>query len=254
MIKVAVTGGSGRMGQEIIAALQGNQHCKLVLALVRQGHHFVGKQVKDALQLDELPADPIFTDSILHSTAFDVLIDFSSPLATSYYVSECVALSRPMVIGTTGLNAKQQGSLQQAAKKIPLLFAPNMSIGVNICYQLLANCAKLMGNDWQAAIADIHHQHKKDAPSGTALKMAEIIAANSKPQQPAVQINSVRIGEVTGEHSILFVGDGESIQITHRSFNRQAYANGAVHAAIWLAQQPPGLYSMQDLMTDLAPA
>jgi len=221
MLKIAVTGANGKMGQAIVAAIAEDKACCLAQALTRQD------------QLTE---------------KFDVLVDFTLPLATSYYLKRCVELSRPMIIGTTGLNSKEQNALQDAAKSIPIVFAPNMSIGINICYNLLATCVKLITEDWQIAISETHHQHKKDAPSGTALKMAEVITANSGLAESALQINSCRIGEVTGEHTALFVGAGESIEITHRAFNRQAFASGAILAAKWVLNQKPGLYSMQDVL------
>ena len=217
MLKIAITGTTGRMGKEVIVAINNNK--KLVC-------------------VDYLPGTDVF----------DVLIDFTTPSAIHKHLEHCVKLSCPMVIGTTGLGEIEKKALQAAVLHIPIVIAPNMSIGVNVCYNLLESCAKALGANWQVAISEVHHKYKKDAPSGTALKMGEIIEKYSGIDQDSIQFNSIRAGDVVGEHTVSFIGDGERIEITHKASNRQAFAQGAVLAARWVVGKKPGLYSMQDVI------
>lgn len=219
MIKIAVTGTTGRMGKEVIAAINSNKDLTVV-------------------------------DYLTGTDVFDVLIDFTAPSAIHKHLEHCVKLSRPMVIGTTGLGEVEKKALQAAVIDIPIVIAPNMSIGVNVCYHLLEACAKALGKNWQVAISEVHHKYKKDAPSGTALKMGEIVEKYAGIEQDFIQFNSIRAGDVVGEHTVSFIGDGERIEITHKASNRQAFAQGAVLAARWVVGKEPGLYSMQDVIQD----
>ena len=248
MLKIAVTGPTGRMGAEIIAAINMDPTTILTVALVRNGHAFIGKKINDEFKLNNNRENLNFTDSLLVSNAADVLIDFSLPAATKMYIEQCLQLSMPMVIATTGFNDAEKENIKKAAANIPIVFAPNMSLGVNLCYDLLASCAKVTGTDWQVAISEIHHKQKKDAPSGTALKMGEVITNHSGIEKSAIQFNSIRAGDAVGEHTVLFVGDGERIEIIHRASSRLAFAKGALMAAKWLQGKKPGLYSMQDVI------
>ena len=219
MYQIAVTGLTGKMGQAIVTALA--THPDLAL-------------VEYTAANDE----------------FDVLIDFTAPAALPKHLEHCLKISRPIVVGTTGLTAREQHELQAAGQHIAIVYAPNMSKGVNVCYQLLAMCAKMLGADWQVAISETHHKHKKDAPSGTALKMGEVISKNSDITPAMLQFNSIRAGDVVGEHTVSFIADGERIEIKHLATNRQAFAQGAIQAAKWLLQTAPipGVYSMQDVV------
>ncbi len=251
MIKIAVTGATGRMGKEVITAINADPNCKLAIALIRPTSALIGTKVTDFIKLNNKNHDNqdlVFTDSLIDAEAFDVVVDFSLPIVTINYLSQCLKLSRPMVVATTGFSEADKNSLREAAQKIPILFAPNMSLGVNICYNLLELCAKAIGVDWQVAISEIHHKHKKDAPSGTALKMGEVITKFSGIEKSEIQFNSVRAGDVVGEHTVSFIGDGERIEITHCASNRQAFAKGALMAAKWLINKKPGLYTMQDVI------
>lgn len=250
MLKLAVSGATGRMGKEVITAINAEADVILTEVLVRDGHALLGKRVADVIKLNNNVYSLVFTKTLAESKLADVLIDFSLPAATMNYVAQCIELKLPMVIGTTGFSIADKQVLQQAAQEIPIILAPNMSVGINICYNLLALAAQAMGLDWQVAISETHHQYKKDAPSGTALKMGEIISQNTGLADDKIQYNSLRLGDIIGEHQVLFVGNSEQITIAHRATTRQAFAKGALSAAKWLIAKPPGLYTMQDVIKD----
>jgi 4-hydroxy-tetrahydrodipicolinate reductase len=215
MISVAVNGSSGRVGRLIV---------------------------------DEINRDPTLSLGSLDQS-IDVLIDFSAPVSTLECLDICVAQKYPMVIGTTGFSELEKVKIEHAAQSIPIVFSPNMSIGINISYKLLDLAANLLKKHISlplaVSITDIHHQHKKDAPSGTALRMAEVIRhANAD----VIELSSVRSGETIGEHSALFQLAGEEISIIHKANDRALYAAGALKAAKWINNQPPGLYDMQDVL------
>jgi 4-hydroxy-tetrahydrodipicolinate reductase len=248
MLKIAVTGATGRTGKEVITAINTEADVILTEVLVRENHELLGKKVNDFIKLNNDEHSLVFTDTIDPSNLADVLVDFSLPVATRKYLTQCVQLARPMVIGTTGLSVEDKEELRKAAARIPIVFAPNMSLGVNICYNLLESCAKNIDTNWQVAISEIHHKQKKDSPSGTALKMGEIIANYSDVNGATIQYSSIRAGDVVGEHRILFVCEGEQIEITHRAMNRLVFAKGALMAAKWVVKKNPGLYTMQDVV------
>ena len=206
MLNIAITGTTGRMGKEIITVIANDPEVTLTEALVRNGSKLLNVRVNQFIRLNNINDNLFFTDYLNNDKASDVVIDFSLPIATCNYIEQCLELSKPIVIGTTGFNKSEKEILQKAAIKIPLLFAPNMSLGVNICYNLLASCAKLINSDWQIAINELHHKHKKDAPSGTAVKMREVIAKNSDIAENNIQTNSIRAGDIVGEHNVFFVG------------------------------------------------
>ena len=210
------------------------------------------------------------TGVVLESSAaaagdFDVLIDFSIPQATLQALSACVAARRALVVGTTGFAPAQADALKAAAETIPLLAAPNMSLGVNLCLTLLQRAATALGADADVEIIETHHRHKIDAPSGTALKMGEVVAAatgrdlaqcavyarhGQTGERPAgaIGFQSIRAGDVVGDHTVLFALAGERIEISHKAASRLAFVRGALHAAKWIANRPPGLYDMHDVL------
>lgn len=217
MINIALGGSTGRMGQLLKKAIEQDTET----------------QLKDVIE-------PI-----------DVFIDFSVPSATLEYLEVCLNRSCAMVIGTTGLNESQKAVLKKASNHIPIVFSPNMSIGINVCYKLLDLASKIL-KDHQAdiGISDIHHKHKKDAPSGTALRMGEVIskARGQTLPESGIQITSQRIGEVMGDHTVLFALPNEQIEITHKANDRLLFALGALKAAKWVKDKPPNLYDMQDVL------
>ena len=196
---------------------------------------------------------------------FDVLIDFTSPRATMAHLALCLANKKAIVIGTTGLSESQQQSVAEAAESIPVVFAPNMSIGVNLCFKLLEQAAAVLGDDVDIEISEAHHRNKKDAPSGTALKMGEIIAdtlgrnldecavygregTSEIRDRKTIGFATIRAGDIVGDHTVTFAGLGERIEITHKASSRMTFASGAVRAAAWLSDKDAGLYSMQDVL------
>jgi len=241
MTKIAITGSNGRMGQALIEAVKLNPNVSEGSILKR------GDDIKRVLK------------------DFDVLIDFTRPEATLDALSTCQSAGKAMVIGTTGFSDDALKVIDQASSDIPIVFAPNMSVGVNLTLKLLETTAKVIGTDSNIEIVEAHHRHKVDAPSGTALKMGEIIAnalgrdlsecavygregKEGPRDRQTIGFSSIRGGDVVGEHTVTFFMEGERVEITHKASSRMTYANGAVKASQWLTNQPNGLYSMQDVL------
>jgi 4-hydroxy-tetrahydrodipicolinate reductase len=196
---------------------------------------------------------------------FDVLIDFTNPASTMQHLDFCEPAGKSIVIGTTGFTDEQKLAIEKAGKKIPVVFAPNMSVGVNLCFKLLEQAAKVIGEDSDVEIIEAHHRHKKDAPSGTALKMGEVVADAlgrnlsdvavygregniGERDKNTIGFESIRAGDIVGDHTVMFAGEGERIEITHKSNSRMNYASGSVKAALWLRDKKAGLYDMQDVL------
>ncbi|CAC9566736.1 4-hydroxy-tetrahydrodipicolinate reductase (EC 1.17.1.8) [uncultured Gammaproteobacteria bacterium] len=241
MIKIAVTGASGRMGQTIIEAINQTNGVELGVKLNKG---------------DDL-------NSVLNQ--FDILIDFTRPEATLDYLAICMSANKAIVIGTTGFDDVGLATIDNAAKKIPVVFAPNMSVGVNLSFKLLDMAARVIGHDADIEIVEAHHRHKVDAPSGTALKMGEVVAnalgrdlskcavygreGIEKPRdKETIGFSTIRGGDVVGEHTVSFFMDGERVEITHKASSRMTFANGSVRAANWLEGKSAGLYSMKDVL------
>ena len=241
MIRIAVVGASGRMGQTIIEAI--NQSDKAILGVTLD-------------KGDDLNA-------VLDQ--FDTLIDFTRPEATLEYLNACQSSGKSMVIGTTGFSDDQLQAINNAASNMPIVFAPNMSVGVNLSLKLLDMAARVIGEDADIEIVEAHHRHKVDAPSGTALKMGEVVAnalgrdlsecavygregIEEPRDRQTIGFSTIRGGDVVGEHTVSFFMEGERVEITHKASSRLTFANGAVRAASWLEGQSAGLYSMQDVL------
>jgi len=241
MTRIAITGSNGRMGRALIRAVKLNPNVSQGSILNR------GDDIKQALN------------------DFDVLVDFTRPEATLDALSICQSAGKAIVIGTTGFNDDALKVIDQASSDIPIVFAPNMSVGVNLTLKLLETTANVIGTDSNIEIVEAHHRHKVDAPSGTALKMGEVIAnalgrdlsecavygreGTKEPRdRQTIGFSSIRGGDVVGEHTVTFFMEGERVEITHKASSRMTYANGAVKACQWLANQENGLYSMQDVL------
>jgi len=241
MTRIAINGSKGKMGQTLIEAINLNENVDLGVGLDK------GDSLNNSLE------------------DFDVLIDFSRPDATMNALSICESSGKAMVIGTTGFSDDELEVIIQASKDIPIVFAPNMSIGVNLTLKLLETSAKVIGPDSSIEIIEAHHRYKVDSPSGTALKMGEVVAnalgrnltdcaiygreGIEKPRDlNSIGFSSIRGGDVVGEHTVAFFMEGERVEITHKASSRMIYANGAVRAANWLHNKPNGLYSMQDVL------
>lgn len=251
------------MGRAVIQAAHAAR-LPVGAALERQGMPEIGR---DALELAGLEARgvPITTDVAAAAGAFDVLVDFTRPEGTLAVLDSCVALGKGMVIGTTGFSPEQLARIETAARRIPIVKAGNFSLGVNLCLQLLETAAAALGEGFDVEIVEAHHKHKVDAPSGTALMLGEAVArgagkslerhavyerhghTGARPQG-AIGFSTIRGGDVVGDHTVMFLGDGERVEITHKASSRLNFAHGAVRAAGWLAARQPGLYSMQDVL------
>ncbi len=261
---VAITGCTGRMGLALLQASREGNHINLTAALAPADSPEVGHDVGELLHTEPLGVS--ITDDINTAIASsDVLIDFTRPEATLSYLQACVKAGRAMVIGTTGFSEDELQQIAEAAKQIPIVHAPNMSVGVNLCFNLLQQAAKILGDDYDVEVIEAHHRHKVDAPSGTALRMGEVVAEaldrnfntcsvhgrhgqTGERGRKTIGFSAIRAGEIVGDHTVLFAGQGERIEITHRASDRIIYAKGALRAASWLQNQPPGLYSMQDVL------
>lgn len=258
MIKVAVAGAKGRMGSLIANLTLGKPDFKLVGVTEKPDSEIIGKEftngVKFYSSLKEIPEKP------------NVFIDFTTPKATLQNIKDAKDLGISMVIGTTGFSEEGKREIEEASKEIPIVFSPNMSLGVNLLFKLVGEVARaLKDKGYDVEIFEIHHRFKKDAPSGTALKLAEIIAkeleknlsevavygrkgqvGERKPEE--IGILSARMGDVVGEHTVYFATLGERIELTHRATSRETFARGALVAAKWVAGKKAGLYTMFDVL------
>jgi len=260
MIRAAVAGACGRMGNTIIQAIGSTDGIELAGALEHQGHPQLG-------QVCSLPgSSPVAITSGPESiSGVDVLIDFTTPEGSLSNLEACAELGIGAVIGTTGLGEEQKEALHMFALRTPTVFSPNMSVGVNLLFRLAATAAAALGDDYDVEIVEAHHRMKKDAPSGTALGLAEVVAealgrnlADSAVyarhgmigERPAgeIGIQTIRAGDIVGEHTLLLAGPGERIELTHRAHSRDNFARGAVRAAVWVVGKEPGLYSMADVL------
>ncbi|CAK0761748.1 4-hydroxy-tetrahydrodipicolinate reductase [Gammaproteobacteria bacterium] len=264
MTRIAIHGVAGRMGRVLIEASKKNPEIVLTVALEYPKHEIIGKDVGSLAGGDSVGV--LVTDNpAVAIPHFDVLIDFTNPQSSLAALAACCAAGRAMVIGTTGFDAAQKALIAEATRKIPVVMSPNMSIGVNLCFKLLDLAARVLGDEVDVEIIEAHHHLKVDAPSGTALRMGEVVAAalGRNLQQCAVHgregntgirrrstigFSSIRAGDIVGDHTVLFAGTGERIEITHRASSRLTFAAGAMRAAVWVMGQPPGLYDMRDVL------
>lgn len=264
MIKVAVTGAAGRMGGRIITLVTEAEGLEVAGAVEMTGHTRLGDDAGYVAGCGDLGVT--ITDSLEQALAnADVLIDFTWPEVTLANAEVCARLGKAMVVGTTGLNQEQRDVIARVAQSSPVVFAPNMSVGVNVCFKLLKDMAKTLGEGFDVEIVELHHNKKKDSPSGTAVRMGEIVAdaldrdynevANyhregmcGERSQEEIGMQTVRGGDIVGEHTVYFIGMGERIELTHRAMSRDMFARGAVRAAGWLGGREAGLYDMQDVL------
>ena len=262
MINVAIAGSSGRMGRSLLSAVFESSDFRLHAALGRMGSPLVGK---DAGELVGSPCGvPISGENGAVSGA-DVLIDFTRPEATLAHLEFCRKMKISMVIGTTGFSQEEKALLADASEDIAIVFAPNMSVGVNLAFKLLEIAASVLGNDYDVEIIEAHHRHKVDAPSGTALKMGEVVAealgrdlsecavygrqgVTGERHASTIGFSTVRGGDIVGDHTVLFAGTGERIEITHKAESRATFATGALRAARFLIGRDAGLYDMRDVL------
>jgi 4-hydroxy-tetrahydrodipicolinate reductase len=263
-LRLAVPGAAGKMGRMIVKVISETPSTELVAAMERPGSPLLGQDagtvaglaafgVLIAAELDEALAEA------------DVVIDFTAPSATAWTVSRAAEHEVGVIIGTTGLGEAEKRAVWQASERIPIVLSANMSLGVNVLFGLLAQAARALGDDYDVEIVELHHRQKKDAPSGTALAMASVLAEALERDLGKVArygregqvgarttdeigVLAVRGGDIVGEHTAYFCGLGERLEITHRASSRETFARGAVRAAQWLRDRDPGLYDMQDVL------
>lgn len=263
-MRIAVTGAAGRMGKYLIEAVQQAEGASLGAALARPESTLLGADAGELAAVGKLGvALSGNLESVLDQ--FDVLIDFTHPSVTLKNLEICRQAGKAMVIGTTGFSAAEKQLLVDAGKEIPIVFAANFSVGVNLCLKLLDTAARVLGDDVDIEVLEAHHRHKVDAPSGTALRMGEVVAnalgrdlekvavygregQTGARARETIGFATVRAGDVVGEHTVLFAADGERVEITHKASSRMTFAKGAVRAASWLRECSAGLYDMQDVL------
>ena len=263
-IRIGVIGAGGRMGRMLIEAVQDNPQTTLSAAIERQGSSLVGADAGEVAAIGRLDVQ-IVDDLQAVINDIDVLIDFSLPDATEKNMQICAEHNVAMVIGTTGFNKQQEQVLEKASKHIAIVYAGNYSTGVNLSLKLLGMAAKAFGTEADVEIIEAHHKHKIDAPSGTAFMMAEAVAEargqnlkdvavygregqTGERETGTIGIHAIRGGEIVGDHTVMFIADGEVVEITHRARERMTFAAGAVRAATWIVQQSAGQYNMQDVL------
>ncbi|MDR9751883.1 4-hydroxy-tetrahydrodipicolinate reductase [Pseudomonas sp. SZMC_28357] len=264
MRRIAVMGAAGRMGKTLIEAIQQAPGAGLTAAVDRPDSTLVGADAGELAALGRIGV-PLSGDLDRVVDEFDVLIDFTHPTVTLKNLAFCRKHRKAMIIGTTGFSVDEKELLAQAGKDIPIVFAANFSVGVNLCLKLLDTAARVLGDDVDIEISEAHHRHKVDAPSGTAVRMGEVIAdalgRNLKDvavygregqtgarERQTIGFATVRAGDIVGDHTVLFAADGERVEITHKASSRMTFAKGAVRAALWLDGREPGLYDMQDVL------
>jgi 4-hydroxy-tetrahydrodipicolinate reductase len=235
MIKLGISGVCGRMGRRIFELASLDKEFEIMFALEKKGTHFIGKTLGN-LKISS-SSDGIFL--------IDVFVDFTTPEATESNLDYIAKYKKALVLGTTGLNEIQTKKVQEISKIVPIIFSPNMSVGVNVLFGILPEIAKRLGPDYGIEIVEAHHKAKKDAPSGTAKKFAQILVEITKKDIP---VHAVRLGDIVGDHTIIFCGNSERIEIKHQAHSRDLFALGALKAAKWVFGKPAGLYSMQDVL------
>ena len=262
-LDIAVAGAGGRMGRSVAQACAEAADVRLAAALEAPGYALVGT---DAGLIAGVGAQGVFVvDRPADMEPFDVLIDFTNPQGALEHLEECVRRGRGAVVGATGFDEAQRAATRAFALRVPVVVAPNMSVGVNLCFRLVESAARALGDDVDVEIVEAHHRHKVDAPSGTALRMGEVVAEalgrdlrqcavygregrTGERARATIGFETIRAGDIVGEHTVLFAGTGERVEITHRSSSRMNFAVGALRAARWVRGQPAGMYDMQDVL------
>jgi 4-hydroxy-tetrahydrodipicolinate reductase len=264
LIRIAVAGAGGRMGRTLVQAVNETDGLVLGAATERAESSLLGADAGELAGIGALGVS-VACDLAECLDDFDVLIDFTLPAATLMHLEVCRAAGKCMVIGTTGLDPAQRDTIAEAGRKMGIVFAPNMSVGVNLCFKLLDIAARVLGDEVDIEIIEAHHRHKVDAPSGTALRMGELIASalgrdlgevavygregqTGPRERRTIGFETIRAGDIVGEHSVWFVAEGERVEIAHKASSRMNFARGAVRASSWIAGHGPGLFDMQDVL------
>lgn len=263
-VRIAIAGAAGRMGKILVEALTLNENAQISAAFERPESTLIGCDVGEVAGIGKLGV-PISDGIERVVNEFDVLIDFTAPVATLKHIRVCAEHGKAMVIGTTGFDAEQKEEFNILLQQIPAVVASNYSTGVNLCFKLLEVASTVLGEDSDIEVFEAHHRHKVDAPSGTALSMGEVIAKTLGRDLDEVAVYSregltgardresigfsvVRGGDVVGDHTVSFFAEGERVEITHKASSRMSFGRGAVRAAVWLADKDAGVYDMQDVL------
>ena len=263
-MKIGVVGAAGRMGGAVVRQVAATDGCMVVAACETHGSPAVGRDAGDLAGIGPIGVT-VLDDAAALFQAADAVVEFSIPAATIVHSGLAAAAGCIHVIGTTGLDAVQEAALARAGEAAPVVYAPNMSLAVNVLFALTRQVAALLDEDFDIEIVEMHHRHKTDAPSGTALRLGRAAAAGRKVdldaagvftrhgqtgarQRGAIGFATLRGGDVTGDHSVIFAADGERLELSHKSQSRQIFARGAVRAALWARTAGPGLYSMQNVL------
>lgn len=263
-VRVIVTGAAGQMGKRLIALAKDSQNLELAGATEAKSHPSLGKDVGEVVGCGPMG---IFLSDDLGALVSkgDVVVDFTTPSATLTHVRLALEQKRPMVVGTTGFSPDELSTLLQQAQEIPCVIAPNMSAGINVLLQIIGKVAQALGEEYDLEVIEAHHNRKKDAPSGTALKLAEVLAYArgwnfeetrvlarqgmiGKRSRREIGIQTIRAGDIIGDHTVIFGGLGERIEIVHKAQSRDPFARGALRAAEWIIHQPPGVYTMAHVL------
>jgi 4-hydroxy-tetrahydrodipicolinate reductase len=252
------------MGLCLIKAAELDTRTTLSIATSRSGSLAIGKDAGELAGIGTLNIK-IIDDVASAIDHFDVLIDFTRPDASMEFIELCRQAGKKIIIGTTGFSEPQKNLITKAAKEIAIVMAPNMSVGVNLALKLLEMTAKVMGDYTDIEVIEAHHRHKVDAPSGTALRMGEVIAKTlgrdlkdcaiygregntGERDRKTIGFSTIRAGDIVGDHTVMFADEGERVEITHKATSRMTFANGAIRASVWLNDKPNGLYDMQDVL------
>ena len=263
MAKILVIGIAGRMGRTIAECIEDTDGVELGGGTEYTGSELISQDVGKVIGIDNKGVS-IVDDPTIAFQSCDVAIDFTTPTSSMVTLNAAAKTGKPVVVGTTGFSAEQKKEITELAQKIPLVVAPNMSIGVNVLFKLIADAARVLGDDYDVEIVEAHHKFKKDAPSGTAVRISEIVADSlgrnldevgvygrqgiTERTSKEIGIHTVRAGDIIGEHRVLFGGMGENFEIFHRAQSRQTFARGSIRAAQWILNQSKGVYDMQDVL------
>ena len=261
-MKIAVAGSSGRMGRMLVEAALASPDVSIAAALEQAGCHDIGQ---DCAAFLGRSTGVLISDDLTPIGKADVLIDFTRPEGTLRHLEVCVEHRVRAVIGTTGFDEAGRRAIEAAARHVPVMLSPNMSVGVNVTFRLAELAARMLSNEFDVEIIEAHHRAKVDAPSGTALRLGELVAqaqgrtlqdaavharhgVSGPRPQGSIGFAVIRGGDIVGDHTVLFAGNGERVEITHRSTSRMTYAMGALRAARFLAARAPGIYDMRDVL------
>ncbi len=264
MIKVCIVGVGGKMGKSIFAALDNDKEISIVGGTEIAGHELIGKDL--GASAGNAENGVIVSDNIKYAASeADVIVDFTAPESTLINAEHAANNNKSIVIGTTGFSAGQKTALNKFLEMVPSVISPNMSIGVNLLFELSKNVSKIVGDDFDVEIVEAHHRNKVDSPSGTALGIAESVADGlgvnlddnavyerhgniGKRKDKEIGIQSIRGGDVVGDHTVMFLGDGERIELTHKALSRGNFSKGVLRAVKWLPGRKPGIYTMKDVL------